>query len=430
MALGQTLKALRQKQGLNQKSLSTLSGVSQATISRVETGRVRQLRSAALKNLADALGVSVDFLMGDSEVFADIPVQSSADTPPGVREDRFRQISDSLQPFALHEGSRIVYANQTLADILGYRREELQGSAVIDTIVAPQSRPLILRMLNSASAEAYQVLLVRRDGTSCPVEIISREVSDTVRLSLIRDNMSTRIQQAAHRIHQVGLQVDALADTARLLRAIGDELDDLGVRFARLGLNLIDEDDGTLRSFTSFSLGRQGEFDQESVPADLALEAHSPLRAVINHWRRQSIWEREAGSESVRPLHQDTALLGAEPEVLVDVPFRQGTLSVWLLADQPIRNHDLMTLMQAMSQPLEAVFKRLMQVDALLLQLRNAHEQLQGQSEDEDRLDDSMGLVTDADALNLGRDYRALSAADRDLVRSFVRQLSTKQAVN
>ena len=41
-----------------------------------------------------------------------------------------------------------------------------------------------------------------------------------------------------------------------------------------------------------------------------------------------------------------------------------------------------------------------------------------------------MGLVTDADALNLGRDYRALSAADRDLVRSFVRQLSTKQAVN
>ena len=430
MALGQTLKALRQKQGLNQKSLSTLSGVSQATISRVETGRVRQLRSAALKNLADALGVSVDFLMGDSEVFAEIPVQNSADTAPGVREDRFRQISDSLQPFALHEGSRIVYANQTLADMLGYRREELQGSTVIDTIVAPQSRPLVLRMLNSSSSEAYQVLLVRRDGTACPVEITSREVSDTVRLSLIRDNMSTRIQQSANRVHQVGLQVESLGDASRLLRAIGDELDDLGVRFARLGLNLIDEDDGVLRAFTSFSLGRQGEFDQESVPVDQALGAHSPLRAVINHWRRQSVWEREAGSESVRQMHHDTTLLGAEPEVLVDVPFRQGTLSVWLLADQPVRNYDLMTLLQALTQPLEAVFKRLLQVEALLHQLRSAHEQIQGGAEDEERADDSLGLVTDADALNLGRDYRALSAADRDLVRSFVRQLSTKQAVN
>ena len=73
MSLGRTLKALRQKQSLNQKALSALSGVSQATISRIETGRVRQLRSSALKNLADALGVSVDFLIGDNEIFAHIP---------------------------------------------------------------------------------------------------------------------------------------------------------------------------------------------------------------------------------------------------------------------------------------------------------------------------------------------------------------------
>ena len=73
MPLGKTLKALRQKQGLNQKGLSTISGVSQATISRIETGRVRQLRSAALKNLADALSVSVDFLMGDSEFLPPLP---------------------------------------------------------------------------------------------------------------------------------------------------------------------------------------------------------------------------------------------------------------------------------------------------------------------------------------------------------------------
>ena len=88
MPLGKTLKALRQKQGLNQKGLSGLSGVSQATISRIETGRVRQLRSSALKNLADALSVSVDFLMGDNEVFAPIP-QAGAHSLLVGKEDRF-----------------------------------------------------------------------------------------------------------------------------------------------------------------------------------------------------------------------------------------------------------------------------------------------------------------------------------------------------
>ena len=64
-SLGRNLKELRQKQSLNQKDLSDRSGVSQATISRIETGRVRQPGSSALKNLADALGASTDALMDD-----------------------------------------------------------------------------------------------------------------------------------------------------------------------------------------------------------------------------------------------------------------------------------------------------------------------------------------------------------------------------
>ena len=65
MSLGRNLKELRQQQSLNQKDLSDRSGVPQATISRIETGRV-QPRSSAVKNLADALGVSTDSLMDDN----------------------------------------------------------------------------------------------------------------------------------------------------------------------------------------------------------------------------------------------------------------------------------------------------------------------------------------------------------------------------
>ena len=49
MSLGRNLKELRQKQSLNQKDLSDRSGVSQATISRIETGRVRQQARRLLK---------------------------------------------------------------------------------------------------------------------------------------------------------------------------------------------------------------------------------------------------------------------------------------------------------------------------------------------------------------------------------------------
>lgn len=64
-SLGRNLKELRQQLSLNQKDLSDRSGVSQATISRIETGRVRQLGSSALKSLADALGVSTDDLIDE-----------------------------------------------------------------------------------------------------------------------------------------------------------------------------------------------------------------------------------------------------------------------------------------------------------------------------------------------------------------------------
>ena len=67
MALESKLKNLREKKGLNQKQLAEASGVTQATISRIESGRVRQIRSDSLRRLATALGVTVDFLVDRTE---------------------------------------------------------------------------------------------------------------------------------------------------------------------------------------------------------------------------------------------------------------------------------------------------------------------------------------------------------------------------
>jgi len=50
MSLGERVIILREKRGMNQKQVSDASGITQATISRIESGQVKQLKSEALKN--------------------------------------------------------------------------------------------------------------------------------------------------------------------------------------------------------------------------------------------------------------------------------------------------------------------------------------------------------------------------------------------
>jgi transcriptional regulator with XRE-family HTH domain len=64
MRLGEIVKILREKKGWRQKQLADASGITQATISRLEKGLVNQLKSDALGRLANALGVSADILLG------------------------------------------------------------------------------------------------------------------------------------------------------------------------------------------------------------------------------------------------------------------------------------------------------------------------------------------------------------------------------
>jgi transcriptional regulator with XRE-family HTH domain len=62
--IGELLKIQRKKLDMNQRQLARASGITPATISRLESGQVKELKSEALKRLADALNVTVDYLVG------------------------------------------------------------------------------------------------------------------------------------------------------------------------------------------------------------------------------------------------------------------------------------------------------------------------------------------------------------------------------
>lgn len=65
MALAEKVRVKREEKGMTQAELAKKSGLTQATISRIESGEVRQLKSDAIRLLAKALDVSTDFLVGD-----------------------------------------------------------------------------------------------------------------------------------------------------------------------------------------------------------------------------------------------------------------------------------------------------------------------------------------------------------------------------
>jgi len=64
MTIGQKVKALRITRGMNQKQLAEISKITQATISRIESGKIRQVKSEDLKSLTNALSTNADYLIG------------------------------------------------------------------------------------------------------------------------------------------------------------------------------------------------------------------------------------------------------------------------------------------------------------------------------------------------------------------------------
>ena len=67
MSLGQKVKVVRTQLDLSQKALAQAAHLTQPAVSRIEQGVVQQPRLTVLKRLAEALGVSVDYLVGTSE---------------------------------------------------------------------------------------------------------------------------------------------------------------------------------------------------------------------------------------------------------------------------------------------------------------------------------------------------------------------------
>jgi len=64
MGLAYKVKTIREALGWNQQRLAEKSGITQATISRIESGKVIDPRLSQITKIAEAFDVTVDYLLG------------------------------------------------------------------------------------------------------------------------------------------------------------------------------------------------------------------------------------------------------------------------------------------------------------------------------------------------------------------------------
>ncbi|MFX1255200.1 MAG: PAS domain S-box protein [Promethearchaeota archaeon] len=131
-------------------------------------------------------------------------------------EERFRRLSNvAFEGIILHDQSKILDTNQTLARMLGYDLSEIINKSALD-FVAPDYRELVLRNVRRKYERPYEVLALRKDGTTFPVEVTAQRIEyqgQTANVIAIHD-ISER-KKAEEAIEQLRQQKE-LADRKRL----------------------------------------------------------------------------------------------------------------------------------------------------------------------------------------------------------------------
>jgi PAS domain S-box-containing protein len=122
--------------------------------------------------------------------FRDNSEQKRAQQALLASEDRFRVLSEAtFEGLGFTEHGRIVDINDQFASMFRSTREQMIGTHVA-SYVAPESKETVETRMRTASAEPYEHMAIRPDGTVFPVEIRPRLVQiggKTMRVSAVRD---------------------------------------------------------------------------------------------------------------------------------------------------------------------------------------------------------------------------------------------------
>jgi PAS domain S-box-containing protein len=197
-------------------------------------------------------------------IVRDVTASRAAEQALRESEERFRLLSEAaFEGIGISEQGRIVDCNDDLAAMLGYTREEMIGRPVVD-FVAPEHAELVTERHRTESAERYEHVARRRDGSTFHVEVQGRVLpfqGRKLRVSAIRDITERRrselMQGAIFRISEAAHTAVTLQELFAAIHRIVGEL----MPARNFYIALYDAESGTL-SFPYFV----DEYDETPAP--------------------------------------------------------------------------------------------------------------------------------------------------------------------
>ena len=195
MSIGSNVKELREARGLSQSALARLSHMPPASLSRLESGVIKEIRTGRLARLAGSLNVSTDRLMGRGQsvrgpIVSDLVLRTRE--APTVAE-LTAGIKDSLNTYGW-TASEVAVSIQQQQDVGGYTTainfKHQKGNA------KEQDRP---NVLDAVVTKALASPLHGCDRLACDLHADGIRLSaSAVRRRLVAVGLSTREQRAEH----------------------------------------------------------------------------------------------------------------------------------------------------------------------------------------------------------------------------------------
>jgi PAS domain S-box-containing protein len=250
----------------------------------------------------------------------DITDRKEAEQKLRESEERFRGLSEAaFEAILVHDGGRIVDVNHPFCQLVGYSWHELVGRDGFELIVH-EYREAVYRNLLGDYTGAYEIEVLRRDGSRVPVEVQARSFpyrGQLLRVAAVRD-ISER--KRSERVRE---------SLIRELEAKNAELERFGYAVTHdLKAPLV-----TIRGFAEYleKDAREGRSDRLAVDAARIAEAVARLQGLLDRLFELSRAGRPVGppvsvpagelvQEALRLLRERASETGTRVEVDLELP--------------------------------------------------------------------------------------------------------------